>query len=208
MLKQTAPKGDTYYKGKAQNYEKRRLKQDWWHVEQREMKSLLETLPRDLKVVDIPFGTGRFVPFYDERGFTIHGLDASGDMIAAARTTLGPLYDKCTCVVGDALRLPFADAQFDLVVSTRFLRDIVTFGLAKQMLAEMVRVTSKYAIIQLGNSISGSRMPGDDEVWGGNLSKADVDALLKDHGLTVTDRRLVLSEPEIGEVHHILCEKS
>ena len=208
MLKQTPPKGDTYYKGRAQNYEKRRLKQEWWHVEQREMKSLLDGLPRGLKVVDIPFGTGRFVPFYDELGYEISGLDASGDMIEAAKASLGKLHDKCHCTIGDAASLPYEDGAFDLVVSTRFLRDIVTFGPAKQMLAEMARVTSKYAIIQLGNSFKGTRTPPDDEVMGGNLSRAGVDKLLKANGLKVKDRRLVKSEEEVGEIYHILCEKT
>jgi ubiquinone/menaquinone biosynthesis C-methylase UbiE len=208
MLKQTGPKGDSYYKGRAQNYNRKRLKQDWWHVEQGEMKSLLETLPRGLKVVDIPFGTGRFVPYYDELGYDISGLDASGDMIQAANEALGPLYEKCSCTVGDALDLPYQDGAFDLVVSTRFLRDIVTFGLAKTMLSEMARVTSKYAIIQLGNNFTRGRTPKDEEVMGGNFSKAGIDRLLKGYGLKVKDRRLVLSEPTIGEIYHVLCEKT
>ncbi len=207
MLKQTGAKGDSYYKGRAQNYNKKRLKQEWWHVEQKEMESLLETLPRNLSVVDIPFGTGRFVPFYDKFGYKIAGLDASADMITAAREALGALYDKCSCTVGDAMDLPYKDGAFDLVVSTRFLRDIVSFGMAKQMLSEMARVTSKYAIIQLGNDFKTGRTPDDDEVMGGNFSKAGITTLLKDHGLKVTDRRLVLSEPEIGEIYHVLCEK-
>lgn len=207
MLKQTAPKGDSYYKGRAQNYNKKRLKQEWWHVEQKEMEELLASLPRNLSVVDIPFGTGRFVPFYDKFGYTISGLDSSSAMIEAARASLGALYDKCSCTVGDAMDLPYKDGAFDLVVSTRFLRDIVTFGMAKKMLAEMARVTSKYAIIQLGNDFKTGRTPNDDEVMGGCFSKAGIDKLLKDNGLKAMERRLVLSEPEIGEIYHILCEK-
>lgn len=208
MLKQTGPKGDSYYKGRAENYNKKRLKQEWWHVEQAQMKALLETLPRNLKVVDIPFGTGRFVPYYVELGYEIAGLDASGDMIAAAQEALGPLYDKCACTIGDAADLPYQDGAFDLVVSTRFLRDIVPFGAAKQMLSEMARVTSKYAIIQLGNNFTRGRTPADDEVMGGNFSKVGLEKLLKGFRLKVKDRRLVLSEPEVGEIHHILCEKT
>lgn len=208
MLKQTGPKGDSYYRNRALNYNKKRLKQEWWHVEQKEMEALLESLPRNLSVVDIPFGTGRFVPFYDKFGYKIAGLDASADMIGAARDALGVLYDKCSCTVGDAMDLPYKDGAFDLVVSTRFLRDIVTFGMAKTMLSEMARVTSKYAIIQLGNNFETGRTPQDDEVMGGNLSMAGVDALLLDNGLTVKERRLVLSEPEIGEIYHVLCEKT
>lgn len=206
-MKQTPPKGDTYYNKRARNYEARRLKQEWWHVEQDEMKSLLETLPRGLKVVDIPFGTGRFVPFYDELGYQVHGLDASGDMLVAARESLGALYEKCSCTIGSAADLPYEDGAFDLVVSTRFLRDIVPFGIAKQMLAEMARVTSKYAIIQLGNSFEGSTTPPDDEVMGGNLSQEAVDALLASNGLVVKERRLVKSSEDVGEIYHILCEK-
>jgi hypothetical protein len=32
--------------------------------------------------------------------------------------------------------------------------------------------------------------------------------LLKGYGLKVKDRRLVLSEPTIGEIYHVLCEKT
>ena len=207
MVAQTKPKGDTYYKGVAKNYEKRRTKQGYWQVEQTEMRSLLEGLPRGLKVVDIPFGTGRFVPFYAEFGYDISGLDASGDMIEAARESLGPLFDRCKCVVADAAELPFDDGAFDLVVSTRFLRDIVTFGVAKKILAEMARVTRKYAILQLGNNIDADQIPRDDLAMGGAFSMSAVDTLLQDHGFKVINRRLIRTAPEIGEIHLTLCEK-
>ncbi|MBQ1202787.1 MAG: class I SAM-dependent methyltransferase [Loktanella sp.] len=207
MLKSTTPKGDTYYKGRAKNYEKRRLKQEWWHTEQDEMKSLLESIPDRLSVLDVPFGTGRFVPFYNDRGFSIFGLDASNEMIEAAQKSLGPLFDTCKCSVGDAASLPYSDGQFDLVVSTRFLRDIVPFGTAKKMLSEMVRVSSRFLIVQLGSSPDVGSVPADHEVWGGRMSQSAVDELLADHGLTVLDRRLVLSGPEVGNIHHILVEK-
>ena len=70
------PKGDTYYKDIASNYEKKRKKQAWWHVEQEQMAQLLDQLPDGMSVVDIPFGTGRFVRMYRKKGFKIAGLDA------------------------------------------------------------------------------------------------------------------------------------
>jgi ubiquinone/menaquinone biosynthesis C-methylase UbiE len=184
-MKSTPPKGNTYYKGRAKNYEKRRLKQPWWHTEQQEMQSLLSNLPRDLTVLDVPFGTGRFVPYYVDFGYNISGLDASNEMIAAAQESLGALFQKCDCRTGDAANLPYPDGAFELVVSTRFLRDIVVFGMAKKMLAEMIRVSSRYAIIQLGNAIEGDRLPNDDEVWGGNMSKDSIDRLLAEYGVKV-----------------------
>ncbi len=201
------PKGDRYYDDVAFRYERKRLRQEWWHIEQREMRDLLDGLPRGLKVVDIPFGTGRFVPYYLEFGYKVHGLDASRDMLAAAHRALGEDYAKCTCVTGDAAALPYRKGQFDLLVSTRFLRDIVLFADAKRMLAEMARVTRKFAIIQLGHDPNGHRMPADDEVMGSLMGRAEVDALLAGNGLEVTDRRLVKTMEDGGEIHHVLCRK-
>ena len=201
------PKGDRYYDNVALRYERKRKKQEWWHVEQKEMESLLDLLPKGLKVVDIPFGTGRFVPFYAERGYKISGLDASDHMLNAAKEALGELYDQCDCVTGSAAKLPYKDKEFDLVVSTRFLRDIVTFGDAKKMLAEMARVSSKYAILQLGENPDGHIMPTDDDVMGSDMKRQSVDALLKKHGFKVMERRLVLQNAEVGAIHHILCKK-
>ncbi|MEL7114648.1 MAG: class I SAM-dependent methyltransferase [Pseudomonadota bacterium] len=202
-----APKGDRYYNKIAHRYEKKRQKQAWWHVEQQEMQSLLETLPKGLSVVDIPFGTGRFVPYYVERGFDISGLDASHDMLAAAKAALGGLYDQCRTVTGNAGMLPYADEQFDLLVSTRFLRDIVVFADAKKMLAEFARVTSRYAIIQLGENPNDDLTPAEDDVMGSKMARESVDLLLADHDLVVKDRRFVHSVDGEGDIHHILCEK-
>ena len=203
------PKGDRYYNDTAFRYERKRMRQDWWHVEQREMRSLLDTLPTELSVVDVPFGTGRFVPFYAELGYKIAGLDVSYDMLAAAKQALGEeLYDQCTCVTGDAAKLPYADEQFNLIVSTRFLRDIVLFGTAKTMLAEMARVTSRYAIIQLGEDPNGHRTPDDDEVMGSHMSRDAVDALLLANGLHAIKRRHVKDMDDGGEIYHVLCEKA
>jgi len=202
------PKGDRYYNDTAARYERKRLRQDWWHVEQTEMRALLEDLPTKLSVVDIPFGTGRFVPFYDERGFTVAGLDASGDMLSAAKASLGEaLFGKCTCITGDAANLPYADGQFDLIVSTRFLRDIVLFADAKKMLSEMARVTSRYAIIQLGEDPNGDRIPEDDEVMGSHMSRDSVDALLLSNGLKAVRRSHVKGMDDGGQIYHVLCEK-
>ena len=96
------PKGDTYYKEIASKYEEKRKKQAWWHVEQDQMAQLLDQLPDGMLVVDIPFGTGRFVPMYRKKGFEISGLDASEDMISTAQKILGSDFDGIDARVGDA----------------------------------------------------------------------------------------------------------
>lgn len=208
IIKAGKPKGDTYYQRVAKNYEVKRRKQDWWHVEQEQMQELLATLPNGLSVVDIPFGTGRFVPLYREKGFKIAGLDASSDMIGTAKDILGEAFEGVDARVGDAADLPFKDGAFDLLVSTRFLRDIVTFRHAKAILQEFSRVTSQYAIIQLGHNRKGGFVPDEDVPMGGWLSESDTLALLKDHGFEVLQKRPVLKRDDDGtDVFHFLCQK-
>jgi ubiquinone/menaquinone biosynthesis C-methylase UbiE len=208
-MKKTGAKGDSYYGRVAENYENRRAKQGWWKVEQKEMFALLETLPKGLSVVDIPFGTGRFVPFYLERGFTIHGMDASNEMLKSASEILGEDFKKCAVKTGSAMDLEYADGQFDLLVSTRFLRDIIVSADAKKALSEFARVTSKYAIIQLGQNTKDNDDPADPEViLASRLSEKGNVELLKDSGFRILEKRLVKSDPEDdSEIFHFLCEK-
>ncbi|MGB0966705.1 MAG: class I SAM-dependent methyltransferase [Halocynthiibacter sp.] len=202
------PKGDSYYDDVARNYEVKRQKQAWWHVEQDEMQDLLSKLPDNLSVVDIPFGTGRFVPMYKEKGFTVSGLDASGDMISTAKKILGEDFTGVDARVGDAAALPFKDQEFDLLVSTRFLRDIVVYSVAKKILREFSRVTKQYAIIQLGHNREEGFIPDEDTPMGGSLSEKDTYKLLKDNRFEVIEKRLVLRHDEEGtDIYHFLCKK-
>ncbi len=208
-MKKTGAKGDSYYEKVAANYEVRRAKQDWWQVEQDEMKALLDTLPKGLTVVDIPFGTGRFVPFYLERGYTVYGLDASVEMLNTAKSILGDSFGKCRVTTGSAMALDFADGQFDLLVSTRFIRDIIVARDAKSALAEFARVTKRYAIIQLGeNTQTRSSTVDGDYILGSRLSSAGNVKMLKSFGFNVVEKRLVKSDPDQNSnVYHFLCER-
>ena len=201
------PKGDTYYKEIASKYEEKRKKQAWWYVEQDQMAQLLDQLPDGMSVVDIPFGTGRFVPMYRKKGFEIAGLDASEDMISTAQKILGSDFDGIDARVGDAAALPFKDKEFDLLVSTRFLRDIVVFSVAKDILREFARITKKYAIIRLGRNRTTGFTPHENSPMGGRLSEMELTKLLNSYGFEVVEKRLVLQRNEEGtDIYHILCK--
>jgi len=203
-------KGNRYYGKTASDYEKIRKEQPWWGVEQQEMQNLLDKLPKDLSVVDIPFGTGRFVPYYLERGYKVFGLDASNEMLDAAQAALGDeQYDQCETTVGFSTDLPFEDGQFDLLVSTRFLRDIITFKDAKTTMAEFDRVTSRYAIIQLGVKLEEPfAIPAEDEKMSSLMSWAQTVAFLAEYGFKVVDSAFVKgTKSKDSEIRHILCEK-
>lgn len=61
------------------------------------------------RVLDVGCGAGRTSNALDERGYDVVGVDASVEMIAAARAA----HDGARYLVGDATRLPFTDASFD-----------------------------------------------------------------------------------------------
>jgi len=106
------------------------------------------------------------------------------------------------------MSLPFEENQFDLLVSTRFLRDIIHFADAKRALAEFARVTRKHFVIQLGEAISGGRAVEDDEIWHSTMSAEMNVRILEEHGLKIIEKRLVKEdEAENSRIHHVLCQK-
>lgn len=206
-------KGDRYYGKVAANYLARRANQGWWSVEQAEMEALLQTLPRGLKLLDAPFGTGRFVPYYHAQGHDIHGLDISDDMITAARAALGAQFEGCKITIGSATDMPFEDGAFDLVTSARFIRDIIVKPDGLRALAEFARVTARYAVIQLGQHLGG----GADDVADlddaiplhSQLSAKGNEAMLADMGFAIKQARRVKHDPEFSsEIYYFLLEKA
>src|SRR5262249_51810420 len=82
-----------------------------------------------LQVLDVGTGTGRLAEAIQEvqPGVRVVGADFTLEMLRRAPTRQG-------MVGADALSLPFADAQFDAVVSAFLVRNLtdVTAGLAEQ----------------------------------------------------------------------------
>ena len=81
-------KADHYYGQTAKDYEKTRQGGTW----ERENQFLLAGLDGVKTVLDCPVGTGRFLPFYQERKIKCVGVDISQDMLAqAAKKDYGKL---------------------------------------------------------------------------------------------------------------------
>ena len=83
---------------------------------------------------DAGMGPGRLLAELTERGWTVSGLDASGEMVEAARRRLPEAQERL--VVGEIERLPFPDASFDLVVAT----GVLEYADVDAALAELARV--------------------------------------------------------------------
>jgi len=66
------------------------------------------------RCLDLGCGTGRAIPALARAGWSVVGTDVSVDQLAAARDHAG---DLARLVHADAHALPFADAEFDAVIS-------------------------------------------------------------------------------------------
>jgi demethylmenaquinone methyltransferase/2-methoxy-6-polyprenyl-1,4-benzoquinol methylase len=87
-----------------------------------------------VRVLDLAAGTGASsVPFAAAGAQTV-ACDFSAGMLAEGHRR----HPELTFVAGDALRLPFADAAFDVVTISFGLRNVADVGCA---LAELARVT-------------------------------------------------------------------
>jgi ubiquinone/menaquinone biosynthesis C-methylase UbiE len=87
------------------------------------------------RCLDIGTGTGRAVPGLQQAGWSVVGVDVSRDQLDVARTTAG---SSAEFVLADAHALPFADDEFDAVVSffthTDYDRPTDAFAEAKRVL--------------------------------------------------------------------------
>lgn len=188
---------DRYYKETANSYLEKRVNSEQWKKEESIVQNLLEEMPNGLSVLDVPFGTGRFVHLYLEKDMIIYGLDISKDMLNVARNNLGEVYDNlCNVRVGSADNLPYGNNSFDLIVCCRFFHHI-DYLIAKKVLSEFYRVikpTSKIAINirtkkekKLIDKVL-SRKIVNKKKLGGNIYEKDLINIFEDSGLYVKNK--------------------
>jgi ubiquinone/menaquinone biosynthesis C-methylase UbiE len=75
------------------------------------------------RTLEVAAGTGRNLPYYDQR-VALTAVDLSGRMLAHAERRASALGREVDFHVADAQELPFAEASFDTVVATLALCSI------------------------------------------------------------------------------------
>ena len=70
------------------------------------------------RILDLATGTGWTLRLVAKRGATVIGADIAADLVAAARERAKAEGLDIEYRIGDAEKLPFADAEFDAVIST------------------------------------------------------------------------------------------
>src|SRR5436853_6318884 len=87
------------------------------------MSRWIDDLRRGAAVLDIPCGTGRWIPTLAGRGFRYTGADVSLFMAREARALTGPP-TVTGLLVADLAHLPFPDESFDAVIIWRLLHHV------------------------------------------------------------------------------------
>lgn len=135
-----------YTSSEAATYDADRAIEPLWHIENGFVGTLVSTMSDAHSVLDVPVGTGRFLDLY--QGKTITGIDLSAAMLEeAGRRTEKLGLPQVNLQQGSITALPFADNQFDLVVSWRMFHLLPPNALAPA-LSELSRVCCGTLCIQ------------------------------------------------------------
>jgi len=200
------PKPTDFYKGVVSSgYVEERKNRKTWRMEDKIIQEYLNNLSDIKNVLDVPFGTGRFVPYYLKKNLDVYGLEISPSMIEEAKKNLGDDFLKCNTIVGNSIQIPFEDNKFDLIVCVRFLTAIITFDEVLLSLKEFSRTTRKYFLLEIGvRDINDPRprLPNGDEKMAFWFYPNEIRQLLLDNKIQVIN-----SKPVIKDLHLFFCEK-
>ena len=128
----------------AAEYEHNRSHGVKWRTESAIVERILESLPPGRSVLDIPVGTGRFLPLYDRLGMAATGMDVSSDMLSIAREK----NVTAKLRLGNIRQIAANDASYDCVLCVRFLNWVDRQGL-HAALRELGRVTRSDVIVSV-----------------------------------------------------------
>ncbi|MFW5879567.1 MAG: class I SAM-dependent methyltransferase, partial [bacterium] len=141
------PLDKRYFGNNALQYEKKRTSDEQWHQEDKAVENFIKTVcPENL--LDVPIGTGRFLPLYEKYKIKITGVDISSDMLISAKSKSKQLSYPISTQIGDIFSLPFSKDSFDCVLCLRFLNWIAEEDMFK-VLKQFREISKKHIIISL-----------------------------------------------------------
>jgi len=127
MFNKNARIGRVYFGRTAKEYDQRR-DDDQWRGEEKAFRELIselkqqETLGDTIRILDMPCGTGRWLPFLEDFGGVYYGVDISKDMISEAQQKASKISFETKFVESGWKDFSeYVPARFDLVICTRFL---------------------------------------------------------------------------------------
>jgi ubiquinone/menaquinone biosynthesis C-methylase UbiE len=162
---------DSNYSGKnaycgqiATSYEADRVGEPVWNLEQEWMTRWASAVFPGARLLDIPVGTGRFVPIWLKRKAEVSALDISEDMLEVVRGREFGGNPSLVLEKGDAEALPHADASFDFVVCWRLLH-LLPDAVARKAVGEFARVCRGRLVVQVFGVIMQPRRLDGLRTW-------------------------------------------
>lgn len=146
------------YNKEAANYDRHRFRhakgQVFNTVEQRRIYDLLGVQPGQT-LLDVAAGTGRIAAYMAQQGLNVTALDLTHNMLLQAQARAADL-DNIRFVESNGRVLPFADNQFDAVISIRFLH-LFPARLHRPFVQEMWRVLKPGGVmlVQFDSALAG-----------------------------------------------------
>lgn len=107
---------------------------------------------KGLRILDVGCGEGRFCRMLTARGGETIGLDPTGNILQIARER----HPEGQYIAGGGEKLPFADCEFDAVISFLSLVDIEDYQAAIAEMARVCRPGGFLAIANLNGFASGT----------------------------------------------------
>jgi 2-polyprenyl-3-methyl-5-hydroxy-6-metoxy-1,4-benzoquinol methylase len=146
----------------AANYDKKRSSSKRWANETAVFQDFLSQV-NPATVLDCPFGTGRWISYYDISNISVIGIDVSTDMLSYAYTKI-QRPESYRLIAGSIFDFDFKKIKADLIVCTRFL-NWVRHERAREALSCLSRAEASTMI--LGCSV----IPREKSNSGKNLMK-------------------------------------
>lgn len=137
----------------AINYEKARfsgiLGRYRWKLEQTAIKELVECIPENVVICDIPCGTGRFWKILAEKATKIIAMDISDGMLTYAKERAFKEGNNIVIQKGDATNIPLEDNSVDFVFSHALTKHL-PIPLQQKVLSEYSRISRIGVICSFG----------------------------------------------------------
>lgn len=211
--KKDVPIGDTYHGEKAAIYDQHRENDQYWKKENECVREYISNIAQEVKVViDAPYGTGRFAPIYHKFGLQVLALDISNSMVEVAKEKHQQFISNTTFLIQDLTKIPYPDNSIDLGVCFRFIPWIISFEEAEVAMAELGRVCSKYAIIELcvgTHKSSSDKIPSirRDKILWDKFNKDQLTEWLKTFNLEVLSTKFLYNDEEHPGLTAFFCKK-
>lgn len=161
------------------------------------LQNIADTLPRDIRILDLGCGGGRHLHLLSKMGFNnLTGLDLSSYGLKIAKENI----PEINAIHGDITRLPFNDNEFDLILMVGIFYEIDDVNLHYKSFSEIKRVLKREGLFIFVNNSPYNvgerfyeftenlrRKKKDEElaffVW--RVNSEDIDRLTKSNNLKI-----------------------